>query len=109
MANYDAINQSAVITGTTSADKVDLNPTDMEKKWLRVLNVDGAGIISFRVDGTTAVASAAENYCIPAVAGAFREIPVTGLKTEGGKVSVSVICSTTVKYHVSIIVAPLGR
>lgn len=98
--NATAINQSAVITGSGAADSIALtgNPS---QKLLEVLNVDGAAPISFRVDGTTAVTGAAENYCVPGAAGAKLIIPVKG--SAGSHQSVSII--TTAKYQVSLVPA----
>lgn len=104
MADYTAINQSPVISGASAqVDQVFLTGVG-GKALLEVLNVDGGGRISFRVDGTAAVQDAAENYCVPAAIGQGVQVIPGVLK--GKQAYVSVICSATMKYQVSLVPAP---
>ena len=102
MADYSASDRSPVITGTAgTADKV--RPTgSLNAVLLEVLNVNGADVISFTVDGTAAVSGAAENYCLPAIAGQALQVPVVAVA--GGHARVSVITpSSNTKYAVSLV------
>lgn len=63
--------RTKTVTVTTSAQDVTITG-----RWevLEVTNLDGAGIVYARADGTTAVAAADDTDAIPAAAGAFINI-----------------------------------
>jgi hypothetical protein len=67
-----AVQSAYVAAATTVAQNVTLNGPGLG---ITVVNLDGAGVVSFRIDGTTADL-ADENYFVAASAGAFRTVPV---------------------------------
>lgn len=66
---------------------------------IMVVNVDGGGVVSFRIDGTTASDQADENYVVPAVAGAYRKVHVP----RGWAGSVSLDASATTQVSVEAV------
>ena len=64
--------------------------------YVTVTNLDGAGIIYFRVDGTAASA-ADENYAVPAIAGAYKTVPIGSLKTVSHIATVAALA--TIELH----------
>lgn len=89
-----AIRSAYVSNASTSAQNVSLTGGG---EAVMVTNLDGAGIVFFRLDGTTA-AAADENYTVPAAAGAYKIVRVgrTG-------VTVSVYASATTKVSVEMV------
>lgn len=65
------------VTATTTAANVTLTGNG---SWITVTNVDAAGIIYFRADGTTAAAED-DNYIVAAVAGLPKTIKAPSNKT----------------------------
>lgn len=106
MADYSAVNRSAVITGASAqVDRIFLSGST-SGKILEILNVSGGARLSAITDGTAAAQDAAENLCVPAVAGSFVRLQATAAKTTGGgQIFVSVICSGTTTYQVSLVQA----
>ncbi|MDE2104334.1 MAG: hypothetical protein KGL39_44260 [Patescibacteria group bacterium] len=104
MADYSATNCSSVITGTGgTADRVLLSGS-LSGKVVQVTNIDGADVLSFRVDGTTAVAGAAECISVPALKDA--SAATRAVATFGSWVQVSVIAPTNTKYQVCLVPTP---
>lgn len=85
----------STVTATTSAQNVTLTQPG---EGVLVCNLDGAGRINFRVDGTTAVLDADENYFVPAAAGAYKIVEV-----DTDDVVVSVIASASTKVGLEIV------
>lgn len=72
------------------------NPGDIIRR-VRITAVSGAGRVSFRTDGTTAVLDADETYHLPAVVGASVEIPVTAWP-----LTISAIASVSTTVNVAV-------
>lgn len=87
----------ATVTSTTTAQTVSLTGAG---KRVVVTNLDGAGKVYFRLDGTTAVQAADGCQAVAAAAGASAEL-VAGQGVDG--VSVSVISSASCAVHVELI------
>lgn len=104
MGTYTAQNRTAVLTNNGStADTVTL--TMPFSGLIEVLNVDGAGILSFTIQPTngslvTAVSGAAETFTVPAALGSNLITPATPV---AGQTVLSVVANTATKYQVSIV------
>ena len=86
----------ANITATISAANATLTG---KGEFISVTNVGGGGKVYFRLDGTTAVAAADENFALPAVGGAFRTV---NLPRTSGSTVVSVIASASTEVTVEL-------
>jgi hypothetical protein len=85
-----AVRIDNISVGTSGATATLTGPCDA----IMVVNVDGAGVVSFRIDGTAASDQADENYVVPAIAGAYRKISVP--RGWGGSVSLDASATTQV-------------
>ena len=86
-------------TVTDSVSTVATKTVGPKARYIEVVNIDGAGIISFRVDGTASVAEADDTHVVPAVAGASLKVRWPGDQTS--TCEVSVVCSVATKVHVA--------
>lgn len=66
-------------------------------KRVKITAISGAGRVSFRTDGSTAVLDADETYHLPAVVGASVEIPVAAWP-----LVISAIASVSTTVHVGV-------
>ncbi len=86
-----AIKTAYIAAAGTAAQDVTLNGPGVG---ISVVNLDGQGVVAFRLDGTTA-AAADENWFVGASAGAFRTVsnskwPVTVSVYASGSTRVSI-------------------
>jgi len=100
-----AKNSTGTATGTAATVSVEVG-ADKVKRWLYVTNEDGAGRLTFTINGVTATNGGDNMMYVPPVAGAWRRVLVNDSLQGDGTCDVSIIASASTVYNIQVVSQP---